>query len=181
MSIWTGHTAPAQLTRNPRDWVGLGARLVLGVALTFAGALKVGNLAGNAYQVGLYRLPLSTGLQTVIGYAQPFVEILVGLLLIAGLFTRCSAVLGALAMVLFIAGIAWAWTMGLRIDCGCFSPGGELGADEATKYLQDIIRDAGFFLCGLWLWARPASVLAIDNWLLAPLPPHGHSPDGGAS
>ncbi len=60
-------------------------------------------------------------------------------------------------------------SLGLRIDCGGYSVGGELAEGEDTKYLQDIIRDIGLMACGLWLWIRPRSVLAVDNWLLAPV------------
>lgn len=169
VSRWTGTVAEAQITRDWRDWVGLAARLILGISLFYAGALKVGNLAQNAYQVTLYEMPLPAWFETLVGYTQPFIEIAVGLLLVAGLFTRINGALGAIAMAVFIFGIAWAWAKGLRIDCGCFSVGGELAEGEDTKYLQDIIRDIGLMACGLWLWIRPRSVLAVDNWLLAPV------------
>lgn len=157
------------MTRDWRDWVGLVARLVLGVSLTLAGAMKVGRLEANVAQVELFQLPIPSWFEVLIGYAQPFVEIAVGVLLIIGLFTRINAALGVLAMAAFIGGIAWAWAHGLRIDCGCFSLGGELGADEKTKYVEDILRDLGLAACGLWLWLRPASVGALDTWLLAPI------------
>lgn len=166
--MWTGSVAEAQITRCPKDWIGLAARLVLGVGLVYAGALKVGNLERNIAQVELYQLPLPAWLVTIVGTVQPFVEIAIGLMLIVGLFTRVAAILGTLAMAAFIGGISWAWSKGLRIDCGCFTPGGELDASEATRYVQDIVRDLGLGLTGLWLWIRPRSVMTIDNWLLKP-------------
>lgn len=169
VSIWTGQAAPEQITRDWRDWVGLGARIALGIGLGYAGILKVGNLAGNVEQVKLYQFPIPEWMAVAIGYTQPFLEIVVGLLLLAGLFTRINAALGALAMLAFIGGISWAWANGLRIDCGCFSSGGELDPGEQTKYLQDIIRDTAWLACGVWLMIRPRSVLAVDNWLLKPL------------
>lgn len=169
VSVWTGQVASRQLTRNWRDWVGLAARLVLGIGLAWAGLLKVGRLEGNVAQVELFQLPFPGWMTTAIGYAQPFVEIAVGVMLIIGLFTRINAALGTVAMAAFIAGIAWAWSKGLRIDCGCFSIGGQLGADEQTQYIQDILRDIGLMAAGVWLWVRPASVLAVDTWLLRPV------------
>ena len=168
VSAWTGQVAPQQVTRDWRDWVGLAARLALGFGLGYAGLLKVGRLEANVAQVELYQLPLSHSVITVIGYAQPFVEIAVGVMLVIGLFTRVNAALGVTAMAVFIAGITWAWSHGLRIDCGCFSPGGDLPAGDQTRYLQDIARDFAWMACGIWLWVRPRSVLAVDNWLLAP-------------
>lgn len=169
VSIWSGSVAKAQITPDPKDWIGLGMRLVLGISLTYAGALKVGNLDGNIAQVELYELPVPQWANIVVGTSQPFLEIAVGLLLIVGLFTRVTAALGILAMVIFIAGISWAWSQGLRIDCGCFSPGGVLDEGEATRYLQDILRDLGLAATGVWLLVRPASVLAIDSVLLKPI------------
>lgn len=167
---WTGQVAPQQVTRDWRDWLGLVARLILGIALGYAGALKVGNLHASVLAVEAYQLPFPSWLTTLVGYAQPFVEIAVGLLLIIGMFTRINAILGVLAMAIFIAGISWAWSQGLRIDCGCFSLGGELDPEEQTRYLEDILRDIGLMACGIWLWIRPRSVLAVDNWLLRPIP-----------
>ena len=66
----------------------------------------------------------------------PFVEIALGvLLLILGLATRLAAVVSAALLVVFIAGIASAWTRGLRIDCGCFGGGGDLAAGQGPSYL----------------------------------------------
>ena len=148
-----------------QDWVGLAARLILGGALIWAGAIKVGNPEANVASVQNYQLPLSDGFVQLVGYAQPMVEILVGALLVVGLFTRSMAALGALAMLLFIGGISWAWARGLRIDCGCFSEGGLLAPGEEPKYRQDILRDVGLMACGVWLIIRPRSPLALDNWL----------------
>lgn len=165
----TGRVAGRQTSRDWRDWAGLAARLILGIGLFVAGALKVGRLDQNVTQVALYQIPMPDWAVTVIGYAQPFVEMAVGALLIIGLFTRVAAVLGTVAMAVFIFGIVWAWSHGLQIDCGCFSIGGELPEGAETKYVQDILRDLGFIVCGVWLWLRPASALALDTWLLAPL------------
>lgn len=169
VSRWTGRVASQQVTRDWRDWVGLATRLILGFGLAYAGLLKVGRLEGNVAQVELFQFPIPHWMVTVIGYAQPFVEIAVGLMLIVGLFIRVNAALGVLAMIAFIAGIIWAWSNGLQIDCGCFSPGGELAPGEQNKYLRDILRDLGFVAVGLWSWIRPTSVLAVDNWLLRPV------------
>lgn len=146
----------------------MAARLILGVALTYAGALKVGNLQANIAQVRLYQLPIPQWVESAIGIVQPFAEIAVGLLLVVGLFTRIVAALGTLAMLVFIAGISWAWSQGLMIDCGCFSAGGVLAPDEETRYVQDIVRDLVFAAAGAWVIVRPQSVLAVDNWLFKP-------------
>ena len=87
-----------------------------------------------------------------------------GALLVLGLFTRVTAALSTLLMLAFIVGIAQAWARGLTIDCGCFGGGGQIGAEE-TKYPQEIARDASFALAGAWLWWRPRSLASLDRVL----------------
>lgn len=147
----------------------MAGRLLLGGGLALAGFMKVGRLEANVDQVRLYELPLPLAAERVIGYTQPFLEITVGLLLLVGLFTRVTAALAVLAMVIFISGISWAWANGLQIDCGCFTPGGTLAPGQQTQYGQDIARDLVMMAGGVWLFIRPRSVLSVDNWLFAPV------------
>jgi uncharacterized membrane protein YphA (DoxX/SURF4 family) len=101
------------------DLLGTVLRLVLGGVLLVAGALKVTNLGQSALAVRAYQL-LPYDLAGYVGYALPVIEIIVGLLLVLGLFTRPSAIGGSLLMLAFVVGIASAWARGLAIDCGCF-------------------------------------------------------------
>src|SRR3954451_17766179 len=118
-------------------WISTVARLGLAAVFLIAGGLKVGDLAASGRAVNAYQL-MSYDTARVVGAVQPFLEIALGLLLLIGLAVRLSAVLSALLLVVFIAGIASAWANGLAIDCGCFSKGGELGAGQAPQYLPDI-------------------------------------------
>lgn len=150
-----------------RDWFGLLARLVLGGALLYAGLTKIGNLEGSVLSVRAYQLDfLPYSLEKAIGYGLPILEIALGLIIIIGLFTRVSAAIGTLMMLVFIAGISQAWARGLSIDCGCFSQGGQT---DDPKYLSEIIRDTIFALAGLWLVWRPKSAFSVDNWLFRPI------------
>lgn len=146
-----------------RDHVGLLARLVLGVVLVVAGALKVGNPLGAARAVQAYEV-MPFEVARWVGWALPWIEIVVGVLLVVGLFTRASALLGTVLMLAFVVGIAQAWARGLTIDCGCFGGGGQVDADQ-TRYGSEILRDLGLALCGAWLVARPASTLSLDRAL----------------
>jgi uncharacterized membrane protein YphA (DoxX/SURF4 family) len=151
--------------RRPRvlDAVGLLARLFLGVVLIVAGAAKIGHPLTSQRAVQAYEiLPMSLAGQ--VGLALPFLEVVLGVLLVVGLFTRPVAVVSTLLMVAFVAGIAQAWARGLTIDCGCFGGGGQIGADE-TKYPQEIARDVSFAAAGAWLWWRPRSLASLDRLL----------------
>ncbi len=154
------------MTRDWLDWVGLVARLILGGVLLVAGLLKVGSLGQSVLAVQAYQL-LPYEMTFVIGYALPIVEIIVGLALLLGLFTRWSGLIGALMMVAFIIGISSAWTRGLSLDCGCFGGGGEISPEEAiAAYPLDIARDIGLALAGIWLTVRPESPFRLDSRLL---------------
>jgi uncharacterized membrane protein YphA (DoxX/SURF4 family) len=146
-------------------WISTAARLGLATVWLVAGGLKVGDLAESGRAVNAYRL-FPYEMAKVIGAAQPFLEIALGLLLLVGLAVRLSAGISAGLLVIFIAGIVSAWARGLQIDCGCFSTGGELGAGQSPQYGWDIARDVGFLLlAGILLW-RPRTRFAIDNVLM---------------
>ena len=56
---------------------------------------------------------------------------------------RLAAAVSALLFAVYIAAIASAAARGLRIDCGCFSAGGDLGAGQLPTYGREILRDIG--------------------------------------
>ena len=166
---------------NPRhrDVVGLLARLVLGGVVLVAGLLKVGHLETSARAVRAYQL-LPYDLAGYLGYALPIVEVAVGVLLVLGLFTRGSAVVGGFLMVVFIVGIGSAWARGLSIDCGCFGKGGTIAAAQ-TQYPEEIARDVGLLLCAAWLVLRPATALSLERVLFPDrrgTDEHGSAPHG---
>jgi uncharacterized membrane protein YphA (DoxX/SURF4 family) len=147
------------------DLIGLLARLILGGVLLVAGGLKVTSPAVSARAVRAFQI-LPYDFAGYVGYALPVVEISVGLLLVVGLFTRASAVVGGLLMLAFIVGIISAWTRGLNIDCGCFGGGGTIGAAQ-TQYLTDVLRDAGLVACAAWLVVRPRTAYSLDHRLFS--------------
>ncbi|MET8909070.1 MauE/DoxX family redox-associated membrane protein [Micromonospora sp. NPDC004551] len=147
-----------------RPWLGIAARLGLAAVWLVAGASKVDDLAAsgravNAYQVMPYELA------TVIGAALPFVELALGVLLLVGLATRVVAGVSAALLVVFIVGIASAWSRGLAIDCGCFGSGGQLAAGQAPSYLPEILRDLGFLVLAGFLLSWPRTPFSVDGWL----------------
>ena len=108
------------------------------------GALKVGDPDASVRAVQAYRL-LPTDVAEVVGYVLPAVEIGLGLLLLLGLMTRVAAAAALILLVAFVIGVSSAWARGLSIDCGCFGGGGEV-APGATRYVEELIRDAGLII-----------------------------------
>jgi uncharacterized membrane protein YphA (DoxX/SURF4 family) len=144
-----------------QPWLTLLARLILGVVLLVAGALKVPNLPKSAMAVRAYEM-LPIPLANFLGYTLPWIEIGLGLLLIVGVTVKISGALGALTMLAFIIAIAQAWARGLSIDCGCFGGGGSIDPED-TKYLSEIIRDIGLLALGIFLYLYPKGRFAIEK------------------
>ena len=136
-------------------------RIALGLVLIVAGGLKITNLPASAFAVRAYQL-LPYDLAGYVGYALPAIEIIVGLLLVLGAFTRVAAALSALLIVAFIIGIVWAWAQGLSIDCGCFGGGGSIEPGR-TAYPLVLGRDLLMLGASLWLVRAPRSAFALDD------------------
>lgn len=142
-------------------WISTIARLVVGGVLLVAGALKVIDPQSSVAAVRAYDL-VPPWLERPIGWGLPFVELALGLLLVAGLFTRVAAVVSGLLIVVFIIAVISAAARGLSIDCGCFGGGGEVAPGQ-TAYGREIIRDVVLLaLCG-WLVWQPRSRLGLDH------------------
>ncbi len=144
-------------------WVGLLARLVTGGVWLVAGALKITEPDASINAVRAYQL-LPASLAEVVGLVLPGLEVVVGLALVLGVFTRGAAVLSALLFIAFIIGIASVWARGIEIDCGCFGGGGaDPGASSA--YPWEIARDAALLAASLLVvWLRRTR-LALDSVL----------------
>jgi uncharacterized membrane protein YphA (DoxX/SURF4 family) len=144
-----------------QPWIGLVARLILGGVLLVAGYLKVSapdksQMAVRAYEM----LPISVA--NTLGLVLPFAEVAIGALLILGSLTRIVAALGGFTMVIFIIAISQAWARGLNIDCGCFGGGGAVEPGQ-TKYLQEILRDAGLAFLAAYLIRYPVTKFSVDK------------------
>jgi uncharacterized membrane protein YphA (DoxX/SURF4 family) len=147
--------------KKAQPWIGLLARLILGGVLLVAGYLKAvtpdkSMMAVRAYEV----LPI--WLANAFGIILPWLEIGAGILLIIGVAIRYAAIFGSALMVLFIIAIAQAWARGLSIDCGCFGGGGTVDPSQ-TRYLEEILRDTGLALYGLYLLRYPLTKFALEK------------------
>ncbi|MBX6391788.1 MAG: DoxX family membrane protein, partial [Frankia sp.] len=172
----TNTRAPA-IQPGPRPWEdrawvrGLSLLLRLGLAAVWlvAGALKVTDPDGMERSVRAFRILPEVFVEPV-SYALPFVELALGALLLVGLAVRAGAAVSALLFAVYVAAIASAAARGLRIDCGCFSSGGDLAADEPTRYAQELTRDSLLLVASLLLARFPRGYLAVDQLLFGPSP-----------
>jgi uncharacterized membrane protein YphA (DoxX/SURF4 family) len=148
---------PAQL------WLTTLARVALGLVMVVAGGLKITDPDQAVRAVQAYQI-LPQGLTHAVGYGQPILEIVLGVLLILGLGTRFAAVLAGLLMIVFIAAVSSAWARGLSIDCGCFGGGGAIGsAGKTWRYVSEILRDLLFLGLASWIAVFKNSRFAADR------------------
>ncbi len=146
-----------------KQWIGLVARLIVGVVNLLAGLSKFSDPAGNVRAVRAYRI-LPESVVPTVGHALPTIEIVIGTLLILGLLTRAMGLLSGLFFLAFIIGISSAWARGLEINCGCFG-NGSVPENPQRQYAIDIARDVGLLLCSVWLVIWPRTKFALDNLL----------------
>lgn len=105
----------------------------------------VPDLANFATDVGNYHMP-PYALANLVAITLPWVELLAGALLIAGIWKRASALTITAMMILFLGAIGWAVAHGYDIRCGCF------GTVEARKVgFLALGEDFLLFLAAAWL------------------------------
>lgn len=145
-----------------RPWIGFVFRICLAGVLGYAGIAKLIEPGGARSAILAYRVfPVEWA--SFLGWALPSIEVLLALLLLAGLFTRWTAAIVGVLMVAFVAGIASVWSRGYSIDCGCFGGGGDVSPEgQAGRYTQEIVRDVIFAGMSLWLVIWPRTRLSLD-------------------
>jgi uncharacterized membrane protein YphA (DoxX/SURF4 family) len=143
-----------------RDIVGTVARLGLAAVFLVSGVLKAIDPDATYVAVRAYDLLPKLGVALVAGVL-PWLEIVIGLLLLAGIATRAVAVVSAVLLLGFMAGVAQAQARGLSIDCGCFGGGGAVDPGQTT-YGRELLRDAGFLLLAGWLVVRPRTLAVLS-------------------
>ncbi|MBT3180660.1 MAG: DoxX family membrane protein [Candidatus Marinimicrobia bacterium] len=112
-------------------------RLILGIIFLYASWDKIAHPAEFAKAIGNYHA-VPFGLENMIGLVLPWLELLVGFCLIAGIMVDGAAILCVIMNVVFIFAISQALARGISIDCGCFSVTTE-GGDKIG--LETILRD----------------------------------------
>ncbi len=159
-------------------YLTLLSRLVLGLVFSLAGLAKLGVPQAMAENIKSYSMGLPFGVVDVMAAALPPIELGVGIWILLGLFTRFSASITAVLMVVFTIAVTQAWLRGLDINCGCFGgpdsnalgksiltalgPVGTFLTDEKAGPVT-VVRDVVLFLMSLHLIFVP-TIFSIDHW-----------------
>ena len=131
----------------------LYARLAVGGVFLVSGISKQLDKAGTAASMARYVfLPRGSG--KLISNVFPVLEMLVGLLLVFGLFTQLAAVAAVLLFAVFTGLILYDLTHDQNVSCHCF---GKLSDDKVTW--MSVVRNV--FLMALSVLVA----VAFDGWL----------------
>jgi putative oxidoreductase len=154
-------------------YVILLARLLIGGLFVYASVHKILDPANFAVAIRNYMI-IPPGWSNVAAMVLPWIELVAGLLLIAGVLTKPSAVLTTGMMVVFVGALSYAYIIGLDINCGCFGSSvdslGRIGPFEimrdsillAVSFLIIVADRGDFSLACISPW-RPRTCPASDD------------------
>ncbi len=129
-------------------WISCALRLALAAVFFVAGALKAFDPAQFAIDVHNYQM-LPRPLSVAVAFYLPWLEIVIGLALLArGKWERPALLLALGLLLIFGGALAAAWARGLDISCGCF------GGPGRANYPLSLALDAALIASALWLLRR---------------------------
>jgi len=139
-----------------RQWqqdgpLGLIARLILGVIFIYASMDKIAHPAAFAKDIYNYQI-LPEILINLTALALPWLELILGIFLLVGLFREGSAWIATLLLVVFFGAMVFNLARGLDIHCGCFHTSAQ-GTDSAPMAWY-VFRDGLFLIPAFYLFYR---------------------------
>lgn len=131
--------------REWRNWAILGLRLFCGVLFIYAAYDKILHPLAFSDTVFNYHL-LPRQLVNIFSLWLPWLELVAGIMLVAGIWGRACAALLSGMMLMFLVAIGQAVFRGIDIHCGCFTQNGD--ATDPVSFLT-IARDIAFLIATL--------------------------------
>lgn len=133
------------MIRKQEEWVSLILRLIIGGVFLAAALPKLADPLAFAHNVRAYEL-LNVPASRWVAVILPFVELALGVLLIAGIWVETATVMAAGLFAVFSVAIVSALMRGLTIECSCFGTGTPL---TAGLLFRDLL---WLMMCGGILW-----------------------------
>lgn len=130
------------------DRLTLLSRLLIGGMFIYASFYKIIEPGAFAKSIWFYHL-VPGNVINLMAIILPWVELVVGLAVIAGIFYRGAVLWTNLMLIFFIIALATTIARGISIDCGCFkaAASGTHSAWQATIF--DVV--AMVFAVQLWV------------------------------
>ncbi len=138
-----GTTLPG---RNWPQWLFLICRLLLGLVFVYASYDKILHPQAFALAVFNYQILPETTIN-LIALILPWLELLLGLCLLFGVWLPGATVLGTGFLIAFLGALVYNQSRGLNVHCGCFST----KVQEGPAGLGSVLRDLGFLAVSLYL------------------------------
>ena len=130
------------------DFVSLISRLLVGGMFIYASFYKIIEPGAFAKSIWYYHL-VPGYVINLMAIVLPWVELLAGLALIAGVYYRGAVLWANLMLVIFIVALATTIARGINIDCGCFRAAASGTHSAWLALLFDVV--AILFSIQLWL------------------------------
>ena len=127
------------------------ARLILGGVFIFASLDKISNPDAFATAIGNYHV-MPFGLENLLALILPWLELLSGIFIIAGIMVDGAAIMIIMMNMVFIIAISQALARGISIECGCFSVSSPGEGDNIG--LITVIRDIGYLTLAFLVFYR---------------------------
>ena len=124
-------------------------RLLLGIIFILASVDKILHPAAFAQVVHNYQI-LPNELINLSAITLPWLELVLGFLLVSGLLFSGSIILGNLLLATFLGALVFNIARGLDIHCGCFST--NMAGNPATTWY--LFRDSALLSLGMYLLFR---------------------------
>lgn len=141
--------------RLASPWLTVRVQIALGVFFVAAALPKIVDPPSFAHMIYNYRI-VPGPFVNLMALVLPWFELLAGIALILGIWTRTSAALIGALLGVFIVAISFNLARGNAIDCGCFdvAAAGKTVAERITDMWWVVIRDVGMLvLVAQILWA----------------------------
>ncbi len=129
-------------------------RILVGGVLIYASIDKIINPDEFARSVANYHM-LPFGLENTVAIILPWLELIVGIALIIGVYLDGASFITMGMMIFFIIAISTAILRGYNIDCGCGLREGEVVG------INKIIEDVLYLCCSLIVYFRKIKYLEI--------------------
>jgi uncharacterized membrane protein YphA (DoxX/SURF4 family) len=143
-------------------YVSIGARVCLGTVFLYAAWSKVLDAPAFAQMIWNYKLVPMAWIYPL-ALLVPWLEAVVGVALIGGIFRKGAALLAGGLLLVFMAAISINLARGISVNCGCFSTVDVPRSYEEGIWLMkvDLLRDLGLLLLAL------QSLFAPTAWMRA--------------
>jgi len=145
-------TLPSETQASTGKWARvffLLSRLFLGGILVYASYDKILHPVPFAEIVFNYQI-LPDLLVNLVSLFLPWIELLVGLSLILGIWSPGSVLICTFLLVVFFSALVFNMAKGLDIDCGCFTT--SIGPSSGGHMLWYLVRDGFFLFVALFLF-----------------------------